>query len=369
LLPHGGILQHSLLLGHRRDKLECGTVEAEAARYSIGKALFGLAQCLREQGRLEEAHMSVIAGKVLLDLGRDADFSHHAWLLLGSIERGTAGRDDTALLESARGHLQSCANYFAGHTGDVWYRSRYELALALLQQGRLDEARKKMAAVLKRAKKRESDKWIAYAHLGLSRIERRSHAYGNAIIHAREALGSAISKVELRARLTLAQALYDAAISKTPSDVQQLHEAEQALKRAECRIDARDLRSRPMLLLLQARVFKAQQNEREAMAAYAEFRKIEHLVEVGRVRELAAAVKKQLSPSLTQFQCPADDGSPNPDYSKKGNEEALRRHLVEKLVELPGLSDTQRAKRLGVERQTFINLRKRYGLGNVKRKS
>jgi exonuclease VII small subunit len=357
------LVSASLLRSRRNNKAADDDAghESEVAQYSIGKALaLGLGQCLREQGRLEEAHMAVVAGKLLLDLGRDTDLSHHAWLLLGSIERGTAGRRDHVLLESAHKHLDKCAKHFAKHKGDVWFRSRYELALVKLQQRDLDGARAEMTDVLDAATLRESDKWIANAQIGLSRIERRANAHKKAVDAADAALKKRVSKIETRAQLTRAHALYEAAMATNEPDSQKLHDAEQDLKKAENLIDARDLRNRPMLLLLQARVFGAKGDERAAVEAFQEFQKIEDLVEVGRVRELGDVVKEELYPSLTRFLSPAD--RTDPSYKVKENFEAMRRHLVTKVARLPGLTDTQRAKRLGMERQNFLRLKTKYGL-------
>lgn len=66
--------------------------EEAAARYSIAKALaLGLGQCLREQGRLEEAYPLVVAGRLLLQSSGDESLMFHAQQTLASIERGTAG--------------------------------------------------------------------------------------------------------------------------------------------------------------------------------------------------------------------------------------------------------------------------------------
>ncbi|HET7436855.1 MAG TPA: hypothetical protein VFN10_19255, partial [Thermoanaerobaculia bacterium] len=355
------LVSASLLSSQRLRKAESQVTshETEAAQYSIGKALaLGLGQCLREQRRLEEAHMSVVAGKLLLDLGSDADLSYHAWLLLGSIERGTAGRSDKPLLDSAYAHLADCALHFEKHEGDVWFRSRYELGLVLLQQERLAEARHEMTAVLERATERDSDKWIAYANLGLSRIERRAGAHDKAETAAGAAVGRHVSRIETRARLTYAHALHDHAVSMAEKDFDKLHKAE--LELTKVKIAPRDLRNRTMLLLLKARVFHSQGDERAALEAYEEFEKLEHLVEVGRVRELAQQVKKQLTPALDRFRCPAD--SVEPTWDKDENIEALRRHLVTAISKVPGLTDTERARKLGFGRQHFADLKKKYGV-------
>ncbi|HYR28411.1 MAG TPA: tetratricopeptide repeat protein [Thermoanaerobaculia bacterium] len=356
------LVSASLLSSQRRRKSGDNVVshETAAAQYSIGKALaLGLGQCLRAQGRLEEAHMSVVAGKLLLDLGEDTDLSYHAWLLLGSIERGTAGRSDKALLESARKHLEECAVHFERHLGDVWFRSRNELGLVLLQQGQLDDARREMGAVLDRARERESNKWMAHAYLGLSRIERRAGEHEKAEDAAHAALGKHVSKLETRARLTYAHALHDRAVATADKDLDKLHKAELELKNVK--IDTRDLRNRPMLLLLQARVFHAKGDERAALEAYEEFEKLEHLVEVGRVREFAQDVKAQLMPALDHFRCPADDAA-EPDYNKGKNLDALMRHLVTTICKVPGLTDTQRARKLGMSRPYFADLKAKYGV-------
>lgn len=339
-------------------------VEIRAAQYTTGKALaLGLAQCLREQGRLDEAYTSVVAGKVLLDLSADQDLAQHARLLLGSIERGAAGRKDVALLASARAHLEATAAHFKDHRGDVWFRSRYELALALMQQGHNEEAREMITAALSRARKRKDPKWIANANLALSRIERHAGRLVRAETAAREARNEALNndlrKIIPRARIALARALYDVAVDDRVPDMARLKQAEEELADASEKVALSDLRNRAAIALLQARVHHAKKEEMQAVEAYRRYGAMEHFVEVGRVKELAELVHRELYP-LTTFHCPADEKTPRYDFDL--NLDEMARHVIRKVDSLP-ITDPERAHLLGMSgRQHLHRVRQRLGL-------
>ena len=228
-----------------------------AARYSIGKALaLGLGQCLREQGRLAEAHTVVIAGKLLLDLTSDRALQNHARLLLGSIERGSAGETNPPLLNSARDHLDACVNYFDVHGGDSWFRAHYERALAKMQAHDLAEARSEIAELLKRAGNEDppKTKWKANAQIALSRIERRDGRFDKAVEAASAAvdLSIKIPRIARRAHTTLAIGLCDLALSESPVDHKRLDKVDQQLKIATSALNDDDTRNRVTLLLVGA---------------------------------------------------------------------------------------------------------------------
>src|SRR5262249_34639870 len=140
------IVNASAALARARDQEH----EAAVARYSIAKNLaLGLGQCLREQGRLEDAYTVVVAGRLLFEFTKDVSLTLYAEQLLASIERGTAGESSgDHLLDSARTRLEECVKFFAKRPGDDSFRSRYELALVLMQQGELPAAREMMKSVL-----------------------------------------------------------------------------------------------------------------------------------------------------------------------------------------------------------------------------
>jgi hypothetical protein len=334
--------------------------ETLAAQYTLGKVLaLGLGQCLREQGRLEEAQMVVVAGRLLLDLSHDRDLSHHARLLLASIQRGAAGEKDLELLRSARAHVDACAEYFKHHHGDVWYRARYERGLVLMQEGELDAATAEMRTLEQRARDRGRDRWSANAAIGLSRIARRAGSYADALAMAREArkiAGSdALRKIERRARIAVALALYDAAEIDTPRAGEFLAEADRELDHALATLDEHDIRNRVMLFLLKARVLNAKGDGRSALRAYDEYRKIGYLVEVGRVRALAEDVERELLPVMRSLRVPVDGDDPK--YELHANVLATELHVFEKVHMLPGLSETEKAKMMGVSRTKYYELR------------
>jgi tetratricopeptide (TPR) repeat protein len=340
--------------------------EIRATEYSIGKALaLGLGQCLREQGRLEEAHTVVVAGRLLLDLGHDKDLAFHARLLLGSIERGSAGNTDVTLLASARTHAAECVEHFMKHPGDVWLRAHYELALVLMQQGELVQAKSVMAKVLNRASKRDNKKWIANASIGLSRMARRAGLFKDAIADAQKARDVARAadhrKIERRARIALALTLYDAALVDVDPNIKLLEKAESELGRSPSTVAERDLHNRAMLHLVTARVRNKMGDVVGSQRAYAEYQKIGEFVDVGRVRELAERVASEMGPSLHVLQCPADEDVPR--YNLKTNVDTLQRHVVLKVEEDPSYSTVnEKARAVGMNRVAYWNLRKRLGL-------
>lgn len=350
--------EHTVDDADKRDALV--GYETAASQYAMGKALaLGLGQCLREQGRLEEAQMAVVAGQMLLDAGHDRTLAQHARLLLGSIERGAAGNKDQPLLESARHHLEECARFFEGHRGDVWFRSQYERTLVLMQQGDLKQAKAGAAAVLQRATVRKRKRWIANAEIALSRIARRSGKHDDAIGAATSALAAAedggFEKIERRARVALALARYAAAVADD-YDRDMLSEAQRLVDQSLLTVDSRDLRNRVELMLLKASILNARGESGDALRVYDEYRAIGYLVESGRVRELASTVEKELFPAVPNLRCPADTNQA--DYRLKENVDATRVHVVRKVLSLPGLSLNEKARALGVTRQSLDRYRK-----------
>jgi hypothetical protein len=271
-------------------------VDRRAARYSIAKALaLGLGQCLREQGRFEDAHTVVVAGRLLLDLTEDAMLRNHARLLLGSIERGAAGETDDERLRSARLNLEESARFFDARDGESWYRAHYELALTKMQQRQIPDARDEVADLLKRARATDNAKWKVNGLIALSRIERRDREHSKAVTAAIEAHDIAdtigLARIKRRANITLAIAWYHRAVAGAPADRRLLGEAKVALHDAQEVMTKHDTRNRVMLLLVSAMIHIAEDDYTTATHQYRESQKIGHWVEGGRVREMAAGVK------------------------------------------------------------------------------
>lgn len=329
--------------------------EVEAARYSVAKTLaLGLGQCLREQGRLEEAHTQVVAGRLLLNLGADRELSQYARLLLGSIERSIAGEDNKPeVLQHASDQIADCAEYFKGHKGEVGNRARLELALVKMQQRRPDEARAMLETMLETVRHQGGDaKWIAECHLGLSRVARRKKAHLEAVEHGRMAVNAAdgLERIRRRAHTVLVLALYDAA---TDGEVQDdllkatLKEIDHALASNP------DIRTRANMLLTKARAHKCRGEIARAIDAHKEFEALRPLVEVGRIHELARTVESELKPVMNEFRCLADLNAPI--YNLDENIDAVSRYIVERVrTDYTTVKDQARA--VGRSRSAYYKL-------------
>jgi hypothetical protein len=268
--------------------------EEAAARYSIAKALaLGMGQCLREQGRLEEAYPVVVAGRLLLDASGDRALIFHAQQTLASIERGTAGEREQRLLKSARKRLEECIEYFSDPQRDEWFRSRYELALVYMQQGLLPRARRLMQMVRAHAEGPDrKPKWIANASIGLSRIERRDNDFDLAIRAARHALsavGAEQKKIARRASGSLARALAAAAIARPTPET--LDDAKNAIDGCLQELEKDDIRNRLTLDLWNALVLNAMSKQADADAALREYEEHATRVDIGRIKEFAEQVR------------------------------------------------------------------------------
>lgn len=323
--------------------------EFEAARYSVAKTLaLGLAQCLREQGRLEEAHTQAVAGRLLLNLGPDRELSHYAQLLLGSIERSIAGEDRPDILKSATDHITNCAKYFKDHKGEVGYRSRLELALVTMHHGRYGEARAMLEAILSSTK---IPKWVADCYLGLSRIARREEHYVEAVVQAEKAVAAAQDhdRVQRRARTGLVLALYKYAAATADRELR-----EERLRLTLKEIDRvmagnPDVRTKANMLLTKARVHNLRGEIAQAIDVFKQYQPLRPVVEIGRLRQLAAEVEAELKPGMTKFVCPADLDEPN--YHLDVNIEALREYIESK-VERAFPKKGDRAKAMGRHRSS-----------------
>ncbi len=352
-------------ISERQHRSQVRPVDRSAARYNIGKALaLGLGQCMREQGRLAEARTVVIAGRLLLDLTPDTVLRHHARMLLGSIERGSAGEDNVELLTSARENLNACVAFFDEHGGDPWFRAHYELALAMMQQRQTAEARREITTMLHKAQtvRPPKAKWIANAQIALSRIERRAGNHVSAVAAARTGLQVAscamIDRIARRARTTLAIALGDMAMSNNPIEIDRLDEVESELKNARRALDDGDTRNQVMLLLVGARVRIARGDMAEAQRQYDDYRKIGRSVEGGRVREMAEEVRRALERGTTLFCAPVDQPEADFDYAR--NIAAFEQYLLQKVQRvMPNARPGALAGKLRMSKKSLKSLERR----------
>lgn len=331
--------------------------EAAAARYSIGKTFaLGLGQCLREQGRFEDARTVVIAGRLLLELTPDHVLNNYSGLLLGSIERGMAGESDPALLATARTRLDAAVLFFKDVASDPWFRAHYELALALMQAGEIVPARREIIALIKQAVACRKEKWIANGHIALSRIERRAGRFTQSVAAARKAAessaGSGIERIARRARTTLALALYDRAVRGGVPDPVGLDDAEAYLGSALRLLEPNETRNRVMLLLVTAQIRLAKSDAVGAQEAYDEYLKIGHWVKSGRVREIGEAVRRELAVSM--FRAPVDSTD---DWDLENNRRAFDAYMLQRVRRRhPSAKTGALAEALGVTSKVFRNL-------------
>jgi len=304
--------------------------EEEAAQYSVAKTLaLGLGQSLREQGRLEEAHTQVIAGRLLLNIGADTELSHYARLLLGSIERSMAGENqDPELLERAQGRIEKCEQKFRDHPGEIGYRARLELALVMMQKQKLEKAREMLETIVQPP---ATGKWIAEGNIGLSRVARRSSKHDEAIKFADKAVeASEIKRIKRRAQTVLVLALYDGAVAAT-NPVAKERLLDRTLTEIEKALDPKkdpDVRTRANMLLTRTRVERLKGQIAQALHTFEEFKILKPAVEVGRIHELAKVVEKELAEMDKPFVCPADYEPPDFDLDK--NIDALRKYVRRK---------------------------------------
>jgi hypothetical protein len=302
--------------------------ERQAAQYAIGKALaLGLAQCLLDQGRLEEAHTVVIAGRMLLELTPDVIHRHYAQQLLGSIERTSARDTDTALLASARSHLADSAKFFGHQKPSAALRARYELGLIDLHLGKADAAERQLRAVLTDAKRVKSHKWQASARIGLSRAARQRGDFASAVAEAGRARTNAIEgelvTVEIEARTALIQALFD----QQRGEPERLDEVEREIHELLRKVPEHDARSRVVNLLVLVRVLAAGGHMRRARAKYEEYERIAHLVQSPRIDDEARLALQALSSD--GFRCPADRVPPV--YNLKENLKEVEEYVISKV--------------------------------------
>ncbi len=343
--------------------------EIAAAHHAIGLTLaLGLGQSLREQGRLREAQLVVVAGQTLLDLSHDRVVAHYARLLLGSIQRGSARQQDQDLLSEAFGHVRACVSFFEENLkdADVWFRSRYELALVIMQQGDTNEARKVANKLLADATARGRRRWVANAHIVLSRIARRAGSYKEAIEAGNEAAGIArlgeFEKIDRRAHVVMMLARYAQAVEN--DDHPGLARLETTVDRLIKTLDEQDVRNRVELLLLKSRILVAVNQYAKAEDVYRDYKAVGHLVESGRVRDLAESLEAELFPIEAALRLPAD--TEPPDYHLANNEKAARAHALRKVFSMH-LPEAERAYKLGVSPKTIPALRKEHDANEARR--
>ena len=334
-------------------------IEEAASIYSTGKAMaLGIGQCLREQGRFEEAYPMVLAGLLLLERSGDLTLIRHAQQTLASIERGTAGEREERLLRSASMRLERCVEFFKEPRRDEFFRSRYELGLVYMQQGLLPQARELMQLVRQHAEGNEQlkrrPKWIANACIGLSRIERRDNRFEQAIITADEALAADSNdqkKITRRARGTRARALAARAINSLT--LEHLEEAKKEIEDCLAELRKDDVRNRLTLDLWKALVLNAMDERPEAEWALKDYEKNAAGVDVGRIQEFAEHVTNEVRRrGGSRVGLPIESG----DLRWKVNLKALKRELIRKVAGIE--SKSARARELDVTRPYYLKLEK-----------
>lgn len=327
-------------------------MEREAAQYSVGKAsALGLGQALLDQGRMEEAHGMAVAGHMLLELTTDHVHRNFARQLLGSIQRKSTRDSDTELLGEAAEHLEESLKFFAARKHAAAFRSRYELALIALHRRELDAAEQAMRQLLADAEKAKLQKWIASAHIGLSRIARKSGQYDVAVAEAKSARAIAtrhqMKTMEIKAHTALVQSRFE----QNAASPDALRAVELDVLDLLSGVPEHDVRSRVVALLVLVRVLAARKNLRQARARYEEYERIAQFVQSPRINDLAAEALKAISPTVEGFRCPADEMPPK--YEMERNVEALERYVVLKVNDDDFKTESERAEALRVPPSTY----------------
>jgi tetratricopeptide (TPR) repeat protein len=310
-------------------KAGANVTERLAAQYSIAKALaLGLPQSLVHQGRVEEARTVAVAGYLLLELTPDDVHRHHARQLLGAIERAAAAEGDVKLLESARTHLRICADFFEQHRPLTAFRARYELGLIDFHLKRFEDAERALRALFEDARQAGRKRWVTMAHVGLSRVARRTGDHARAVEEASRgrdiARRSGFRTAEIEAWTAEVEALFELHRDSPEG----LKEAERATRALLADVSEQDVRSRVVPYLVLARIYAAMGNRREARMEYEEYERIRHHVQSARIHAFANVVLEEIFPPAETFRCPADDTRPN--FNLEENEKAMRNHVISK---------------------------------------
>ncbi|HEY0371795.1 MAG TPA: hypothetical protein VGD79_07320 [Thermoanaerobaculia bacterium] len=338
----------------RQYKGDAVAIDERAAQYSIAKAIaLGMGHCLREKGRVEEAHTVVVAGQLLLGLGSDRELANRAAVLLASVERGAAGEQDRDYLEMALKHLDECSA-FKERPADAGYQWRYEHALVQMQRKNLNKAEEEIRALITDVENK-NQRWYADALGALSRILRRRRQHGDAVAAARKAVevsaNNHVYDVERRTRTMLIAALYDHAAVDVDRRDQLLEEAQTEIVKGLKLLREDDSRHRASLLLQQARVLNARGDGDVAKRAFAEYLAIRSSIDVGRIKEFEQTVRNELEGE--RHVCPAD--TEQADFNLEANRASLERYLLQKVVSLGGLAKNQYTA-LGISKAQYYKL-------------
>lgn len=347
----------ALALAHQY-KGESVAIDERAAQYSIAKAIaLGMGHCLREKGRVEEAHTVVVAGQLLLSLGSDRELANRAAVLLASVERGAAGEEHRDYLEMALNHLDECAA-FKERSADAGYQWRYEHALVQMQRKNLNKAEEEIRTLIGDVEKK-NQRWHADALGALSRVLRRRRQHEGAVEAARKGVGVAAAShvydVERRTRTMLIAALYDHAQTNAGRRDQLLEEAQAEVAKSLKLLREDDNSHRASLLLQQARVLNARGYGDLAKHAFADYLAMRSSIDIGRIKEFEQTVRNELEGS--RHVCPADDE--HADFDLNTNRASLERYLIQKVAGRGG-PVTKRWKALGISKGQYYKLLKLY---------
>ena len=346
----------------RHYKGDAVAIDERAAQYSIAKAIaLGMGHCLREEGRVEEAHTVVVAGQLLLGLGSDRELANRAAVLLASVERGAAGEHDRDYLDMALTHLDACAA-FKERAADAGYQWRYEHALVQMQRKDLSTAEDEIRALIADVE-HKSQRWYADALGALSRILRRRGQHTEAVAVARKAVKVSanhhVYDVERRTRTMLVAALYAYAAVDTDRRDQLLEEAHTEIEKGLLFLD-NDSRHRASLLLQQARVLNALGHGDLAKRAFATYLAIRPSIDVGRIREFEDTVRNELEGE--RHLCPADGAEAN--FNLDANRASVERYLLQKVAAFGGTVEKQH-RALGISRSQYHKLLKKLNVAKA----
>lgn len=317
----------------------------------------GLGWMAYTQGAISRAQGYVRSARVLIEPSEDWVHKAYIELLSGCLERSSAGLDKKKLADAIT-TVTAAYKVFRERSHIYHARAAYELALAHTYNGEYDLANDYVDESLVSAEKSNDHRWICNASVVRSRIERRRGDPARAIEIADQVLQAALqqklSLCVIDALIARGEALFDQnEIAKATDDF------EEARRRS-----GDNLKIRAVCSLHLARSFVIQNRLAEAERAWAAWAQVKRFVEHQLIHALASQVRDSLDSQAADFQLLHTE----PDLTATKHIHALCAHLVRQ-VEKRYKHVNQRAKALGVTRQTYHNWKRGKYPGPKKRDS
>jgi predicted negative regulator of RcsB-dependent stress response len=351
-----------------------------AARYLVAKcSALGIGYCFIEKGLLREARIAISTGEILLWETKDWRNLQYCELLFSRLLRHEAGRDpkNAKLLAQADAILQELVRKSADTLRKPRFtlRVRYELGFVDLYSGRFRAAETNFDRVVEAATTAKDGRWLANGLVALARLRLYQGKAANSDEEASRLLeesgrlaanaGSIARQAGHRwseARCILMQARAEMALAALPiatedEEADRCRSADSKLQKVLEMTDLANPAVRALPLILLARLRCSRGDLPQARQFFDRWTAISPQVQYTAIQALGKEVEREFFASGRGFVINATTSDEDLNLQRLSRD--LERYMIERLQARSDLNDAQRAKFMGISRNTYHRHRKK----------